>query len=468
MTDAESALDALALALLEHPQPPATTIPDVPFPLESFPPPVAAWLEVTANRARVPVSFVAIPFLAFTGALVGRQLALEVGPGWHERGTLWVALVAPTGLGKTPALAAAREPFWQIHHENWRAWYDYGRKSHLIWDPPRPPLAPLFVTSTAMPDLAAALERSVGLCLLRDELYGLIRAIDRRQGEDRQHFLALWSGEPLLPSDPVHPAVLDPVVSIVGGLQPLLLHRARSRDQDGFLERFLLVYPTGRMDRWREEEVAAIPSPDTEGIVTLLRPLRAIPQAEGNPDARVIPQEPGAAAAWEEWFNGNLDQHHLSSVTIAGFYRKLPSHLARIALVLHALWQANGPTVPLSEETMRRAIAIVEYLRVHEHRAGTVLGRRSHLRNAETAFQERVYRTLATLADRGGQVPRSRLLAALGKPAAKSFDELIAVMERLGHITIETTPTGGRPATSYRLRDDLRESFANLSRTPAP
>ena len=91
------------------------SIADLPFPLTSFPTDVAAWLEATAAHVRVPVAFVAFPFLALTGAVLGNQISLQLNPRWVEHAALWVALVAPSGHGKTPALAAARAPFTAFH-----------------------------------------------------------------------------------------------------------------------------------------------------------------------------------------------------------------------------------------------------------------------------------------------------------------------------------------------------------------
>jgi hypothetical protein len=51
-------------------------------------------------------------------------------------------------------------------------------------------------------------------------------------------------------------------------------------------------------------------------------------------------------------------------------YAKLPTQLARLALVLHLLTHpANPAGQPLSAATMQDAIAVVEYFRAHGHRA---------------------------------------------------------------------------------------------------
>ena len=237
-------------------------ISDLPFPLASFPPALAEWLEDTALQARVPVAFIAFPFLAFTGAVLGNQVSLQIGPGWTERPTLWVALVAPTGHGKTPAIAAARRPFTTLHSvgSDGLAIVDSilmeiaaGRELPEDQRPPQeePPPdwagdedidfehltegSPLFTASSRIDSLVSVLSSTCGLCLLRDELASLIHTIDRGRAEDHQTLLSLWSSEPLYPSNPNLRPLLNPVLAIVGGLQPRLFHRFRGTAQDGLL-----------------------------------------------------------------------------------------------------------------------------------------------------------------------------------------------------------------------------------------
>ncbi len=86
-----------------------------PFPLETLPPNVRAVVESSTASARARRELIAAPFLALAGAAIGNQAAIEVSQGWIEGPVLWVSLVAPTGAGKSPALAAARLPFDRLH-----------------------------------------------------------------------------------------------------------------------------------------------------------------------------------------------------------------------------------------------------------------------------------------------------------------------------------------------------------------
>ncbi len=48
-----------------------------------------------------------------------------------------------------------------------------------------------------------------------------------------------------------------------------------------------------------------------------------------------------------------------------GFYSKLPTHVARIKLILHALWNPEDPRTMVSGERMQDAIELGEFFRAH-------------------------------------------------------------------------------------------------------
>lgn len=433
------------------PSRPSLLEPDPPFPRHTLPPLIATWLEAHSAAASVPLSLTATPFLACAGGAIGSQLRLEVGPGWYERPVLWVALITLTGIGKTPAIGVARQPFDRLQEETWHHWRD----EIAAWSarkpphPPRPAFDRLLVAGGSIATLAAALQDSTGLVILRDELYGLVRAMDRRGGEDRQHYLSLWSSEPLIPTRPDLAAYLpNPVVGIVGGLQPMLLHKIRRNDQDGFLERFLMVVSAGIYPHPGETSVEL---PPLDAVVDWLRPLRTIGAASSSPNGVIVRLDPEAHAAWTAWQVENIDHTAVASLPLGGFYRKLPSHVARLALILHALWNPHDPTIPLSGETMKHAIELGAWYRVHIHRSLTLIGKREPLQSAELSLTDRILGLLSRSDEPDGWMGRSRLLVALGRPETSSANDLIDGLVARGIVESRVVRTGGRPATHYRL-----------------
>ncbi|MGI8486491.1 MAG: DUF3987 domain-containing protein, partial [Thermomicrobiales bacterium] len=391
-----------------------------PFPLHVLPPSVAAYVQSSAVATRAPAAMIAAPLLAFTGAVIGRQLRISVSNGWEERPVLWVATVAPTGSGKTPALDAARRPLdilqeraftrWQLANES--AILDRLYTTDITTD----------ITTEA---LALDLKHSVGLAIVRDELVSIVRSMDQyrsRGGDDRQKYLSLWSHQPLVPSRKSQRPILipHPVVCIAGGLQPLVVSALQSRDEDGFIERFLPIVPDVTPAYWDDDdETGETLQPDLlDPLVDHLALLRSIP-AVTSAHGLLIGGQVAKFPCWRQWFNDNVDHQADAPQNLHGFYQKLPAHVARFALVLHALWEPENPGSPLTENRVADAISLGEFFRLHIHRLLPLLQANlggspgGNARRAETLSQ-RILRQLRHTTDTEGWINRSELHNRLG------------------------------------------------------
>jgi len=415
-------------SFLAPPKPKAPALPADPgLPTDLLPPVVESWFHASATLAGVPPVMVTMPFLAGTGGVIGHRLGLELHPTWIEYPSLWIALVALTGTGKSPALAAARRPF-DLLHDEWLA------SEHPT---------PLITTHAPWPQLQATLQSSTGHILLRDELIGLVRAIDRRSGEDRQRYLSLWSGDPLVFDG--QPSVYHPVVSIIGGIQPLLLHRIRSPYQDGLLERFLLVLAGAPTVPWNP----ALPTtaPDLAPLLVVLRQLRT-----QSPFGRVA-FDSTARDLWKGWYDAQITLTKPAPLILGGFYRKLPVHLARLTLVLHALWHPYEATQPVSRDTLDRAITLIEYLRIQLHRSLVLINEKHPHRSPATLLVDRIEEVLREHQSDHGWLGQAKLAAAVGRPASTILSAALGTLLDAGRIEQRDRPASGRgrPGTQYRL-----------------
>jgi len=486
---------------------PAAPIPVSPeFPIHIFPPNVAAYVCESALAVRSPQEMVAAPLLAFAGAVIGRQLRLTVAPGWEERPVLWIATIAPTGSGKTPALEAARRPLDILQHRAVAAWENSqtdsdglrrgqpgslsraqprdvdplavpaieppalnasrtgGLPVHSVTDPSvaaaTEPLAldRLYTTDITTEALAIDLLHSPGLAIVRDELISIIRAMDQyrtRGGDDRQKYLSLWSHQPLAPSRKSSRPIFiqHPVVCIVGGIQPLVVPGLQSRDEDGFIERFLPIVPDTTPAYWPEENEAVAPSAATalDPVVDLFARLRTL---STNPEGLVIPGQLAAFPIWRTWYNRNVDQQQASPTPLHGFYQKLPSHVARFALILHALWNPADPTAVLTEQRVQDAITLGEFFQPQFHRLLPLLSRNSGGAAKTETLPQRILRQLQHSQDPDGWLSRTELLLRIGRgldaaTLTHTLAELIAA-QRI-ELQIVKPPRAGRPSERYRL-----------------
>src|SRR5262249_28530086 len=154
---------------------------------------------------------------------------------------------------------------------------------------------------------------------------------------------------------------------VVGGIQPDLVgelhHEAQKRD--GFVERLLPVVPDVQPRPWTDESIDAGRYAD---VLAVYRALDQLPSADlGSSDSNAVGMgvalSPDARRLFVEWFNDNQALTSAAEGLAAGFYAKLPAHVARLALILHALWNPEDPRPMVSAERMEDAIELGEFFR---------------------------------------------------------------------------------------------------------
>ena len=462
----------LKLLTIQRPTPPTPPIakptvflePMPHFPMEALPPNIRSFVRASAASTRTRPELVAAPFLALVGAVIGNQASIDVGQGWIERPVLWISLVAPTGGGKSPALAAARLPFDHLHErlsckpapEKSRTGQQRAELYvHSVTPVPKQP-ASLITTDATIEAIIETLRTSPGIAIVRDELVGIVRAMNQHRnhrGDDRQKYLSLWNHQPLMPithRKPNQTIIRTPVVCIVGGIQHRVVTRLRSRDEDGFIERFLPVVCNPLVYYWNESGNARHELPDIEGIVDLLGILQTL--RANHPDGLTITRDRESGTVWAHWYNENVDLMHAAPISIRGFYQKLPAHVARLALVLHLLWHPNDPDQPLSAQTMTHAVALGEFFRVHIHRQSRILGEHAPILDAKPILEDRIARVLAEADTPGGWLTRTEIYNRAGRPSRPELTAALKLLHDRNAITIRTTtaPNAKRRTTEYR------------------
>jgi hypothetical protein len=246
-----------------------------PFPTEVFPGPCRDLIESTATALPCPPDFVGVPMLAVLGTAIGGNTRIvEVKPGWREGARLWVAVVAPPGSKKSPALARAVAPLHEIlrllmrdyeekkrdyeeemltYEKELSAWRKDKSPGRAMPKKPEEPVArqPVATDSTveALGDILSRNPR--GILFERDELTGWARAMNQykgRKGADRQTWLSFGNGAIAAigrraRKDPL--VIENPLVNIAGCLPPDVLEELNDEHgrEDGFVHRILFAMP---------------------------------------------------------------------------------------------------------------------------------------------------------------------------------------------------------------------------------
>ena len=438
--DAEGRLaffqDAVGAPAAQPPPPPCSprvlTLGMSPtlFPVDALPAPAAALVRSGAAAVGCDAAFVGVPVLVAMAGALGDALWAEVKRSWREPPTLWAAVVAESGGGKSPGMDHALGPVYAVERElgEWHAeaerehrdavaaFQSRPRSERAGQREPEPPPRQRFRIGDGT--IEAVLDRLAhnprGLVLVRDELAGLIAAHDRYHGSggDEQAWIELWGGRQVVvdrKGDGTR-VVARPAVSLVGGVQPEVLRAllgtgGRSTlGASGYLARLLLTLPPERPLPLTEADV---PEATARAYDALVRALRAAPYADAEEgtraEPRTVPFAPDARAALKAFVDENARLYGDLRGALRAAFVKLGSYAVRLALTLHAADAAAAGRLhaipPISADAVRRAVALAAYFRREAIRAYGALGL---LRDADEAAAERDARLAAALPERFG------------------------------------------------------------------
>lgn len=347
----------------EDPGEPPAPLPD--YPVGLLPGPLAD-LVTAGVAARIPAELVAGAGLAIASTLV---MPAEIWPwrdrpAWWEPSTLWVALVAPAGGGKTPAWKLAYDPLRELEKEHHAAWV----AEEAAWQEdreqgePRPALRRLTchdVTTEALIDLLAV--NGGRMAVVVDELRTWLHAAGRYQhgggrALDLGHRLSMWAAAPIQldrKTGREHVRIDHPVVPVLGGIQPELL-RDLGPVADGSRPRWLPHYAEqGHLDT----EAAELPA-SWARFVERAYPLDG--HRLWHLDDRVRRVWADARTRW-----GVRARQADTPPEAAAFAAKAGSHMLRVALVAAELLydgpeERRGGLVP--PEAVAFAVGVVDYV----------------------------------------------------------------------------------------------------------
>jgi hypothetical protein len=437
------------------------------FPVDALPRPLRDLVTEGAAALGCPPDYIALPALAFAGAVIGRTRAIRLKRDYIQRPILTVCVVGPPGATKTPAIQLARAPLDVLQRraieENQRAIIRYEEEIRL-WEkarkerdnpgppPEKPALEHFYTTDATMEAIASMLDSSAGVALVRDELVGWVASFDayrNGRGADRQNFLTLWSGATLKVDRKGKPPIYvqDPVLCVVGGTQPdcLPLLSDEASRRDGFIERICWAWPQTAPAQWTDVEVSE---------TTRAAMLATFEQLRRGDTEALIDLSAKARGLWVESYNSTTAQGRAADGLLAGILAKLPNQVARIALILHVL---DDPTQAaerrVSPFTMEAAIAIGDYLIAHARRVLPQLVRKGRVEREPVEW--RIWRHLDAA---GGWVSKTDLVRKFQTEArAADLDAALTSLERNGIAEHRTVETASRSRTEWRCLEPCNQ-----------
>jgi len=413
-----------------EPSPLPSALPAVPeMPETLLPPTLRPWLCDTCERTQIPLDYTAAPAVVALSSLIGRTVRLypKQQDDWLVVPNIWGVVVGRPGALKSPAMIEALKPLHRLaikaeehhkeaaRHADARATVIQAKidatkgdaraaakdRDHSKLTAAESDLASLaeeleqaecherryLVNDGTVEKLGELLNRNPrGLLLMRDELVGLLRSLDKQGHEtDRAFYLEAWAGNGAFTYDrigrgTVHIPALT--LSVIGGMTPGKLQSyiggalSGGADDDGLLQRFqVAVWPDLGRD-WRNVDRY----PDTTAKNRAFEVFQALDELTPETIGAEITEDeipglrfaPDAQELFDE-FRAQLERQIRCGEEAAPAFE---SHLAKyrslmpsLALIFHLVEVVqSGNAGPVTLEAARLAATWCDYLKRHARR----------------------------------------------------------------------------------------------------
>jgi hypothetical protein len=148
----------------------------------------------------------------------------------------------------------------------------------------------------------------------------------------------MWSNSPIIINRKSHdqPTLIPkPFCNILGGIQPELLNDLiQDSKNDGFLDRFLFVYPNSKQAKWSEIEIS---EEVVKGYEQIIESLHFDPYKENEP--KIVKFYDLAKTYFIKWYDDLMTQTQSPyfPTHLQGYYSKIPGICLRIILILHTV-----------------------------------------------------------------------------------------------------------------------------------
>ena len=198
---------------------------------------------------KVSADVISAIVLLIVGSAANRKTTIRA---WNyiNRPCFWLAIVERSGSNKSEPMSRLMQPLATINKDLIRAYNKAYADFASSGSKGTPPARQKIIISDSTPEIRYQLMVTNGLVLVRDELNGFFKDIGRYSSSGEvENLLSTWSGQGF-PVDRVNAAsfeVENPFLSIIGGIQPMVLAEAfgaKGFAESGFIARWLFVVPT--------------------------------------------------------------------------------------------------------------------------------------------------------------------------------------------------------------------------------
>lgn len=471
---------------------------EAPFPVESLGGALGEYVKAVAESLQVPVDMVGTVCLGILAACVQGKWAIRAGADWCEPLNLFTCIVAEPGERKSAVLSRLRKPLDQYEREQGELTGLEVKQSAAMHSALERKVAsvqerfakgkatqgevcaavaalegherlyPLKLsTADVTPEKLAVLlsENQERMAVLSAE-GGIFETLSGRRygngGDNFDIFLQGHAGDRVqvdrLGRAPV--TLHAPALTVVLMVQPAVLrdlvgnYAFRGK---GLVARFLYAYPKTLLGR-RAIDTRQVPEQLEAAyrrLVTQLLDIRIDRRQQGLLHLSAEAKE--YLDGYRRYIERGLDKEQGAFRSMTDWAGKLPGAVVRLAGILHCVRHYSRGVeldrIPVSEETMERAVALGEYflaaasgIYAREEQEGVV----ARARRLWEKLQARGYLNLISRDDLG-KVGRNII------PSARERNEAVEELVERGYLRVyrppeEVAPTRGRPKIVYEIR----------------
>ncbi len=417
-----------------------------PAPLDAFHPGVAQALEDIAKAKNCPVEIPLSAYLALVAGMIGRAAGLMIKRGWVEHANLFIATVARSGLGKSPATKKVLAPIRELertfqqrfeydleqYDQALEAWQAKKKKKGVEPGPkPDPPTREDIEADDATIEglIDAVAANPKGILWNRDELSGLLKDFDKYSGEKGATEARLMSAYDCGPvkvsrANKARTNYLPAFcITLFGTIQPFALKTVLKvkEARTGFLPRFNFIIASHHKPSLFTEAVESEATDQTlKKIVSGLYPL----QLGEDKKPLIIPCSQEAKIVFIPWHDQQATEALLGvEEDEDSLLHKIRAQCLRLALGLHcvdAILDGKPINAPVSADVMIRACALATWLKEHSKAVWGIL---KGVSTQATGKEYRVGTALLALVDKitNGMLPTALIVERVNQGQDKRF-----------------------------------------------
>jgi hypothetical protein len=340
------------------------------FPIHAFPASFRAYTIDLKNTLNFPIDYTATSILTAVSTALGTNVCLRVKDGWFELPSIYTCLVGNPGANKTHPINTAFKPLkdkdkfrqenFEIEYNNYLRYEKLSKKEKA--DAPEVKIPKLeksvlnnFTTEILYKRLQ---ENERGCAVVSDEIISFFEGMNNYSKTDQIGiYLSFWNNQPTTidrVSTPIPLFIIEPYLSIIGGLQINALPKAFPIDKinNGFLQRFLFAFPDNAIKH---------PINNNSQNDELKRNYESyISDCYQKRSKSVLKFSNEAKEYFYNWQRINCDLVNENQDTVKGeIYSKFDNHFLRLAILLQMMKDIESTEIQI--EAAEGAASLCNY-----------------------------------------------------------------------------------------------------------